>query len=266
MNQRESSAAATDSSGLPGRIALVTGGAGAIGRAMANALFVRGAKVVAADIGLPADPATCDFARDGCTEVHLDVSSKSEVAALTSRIIAALGGIDLLVNVAGVVSHGSAEHLAEDEWDRVMRINLRGTFLCCQAVIPTMKQQRYGRIVNIGSVVGKNGGNARPWLYPDEQLRAGNVAYGVSKAGVHAMTSFLAKELAAYGITVNAVAPGPIATPMTTNFPEALRALVPVGRMGTMDDVIDAILFLVSSKSGYITGEVLDVNGGLWCD
>lgn len=266
MNHSESSSAAAERAGLSGRVALVTGGAGAIGRAMATALTEHGATVVAADIGLTADPATCDFSPNGCTEVHLDVSSRSEIVALASRIVAELGAIDVLVNVAGIVSHGTAEHLDEAEWDRVMRINLKGSFLCCQAVIPTMKRRRYGRIVNIGSVVGKNGGNARPWLFPDEQLRSGNVAYGVSKAGVHAMTAFLAKELAAHGITVNAVAPGPIATAMTTHFPQVLRDLVPVGRMGTMDDVIDAILFLVSGRSGYVTGEVLDVNGGLWCD
>lgn len=250
---------------LSGRVALVTGGAGAIGRAMVEALVHRGATVVAADVGMVADPSTCDFASER-TDVHLDVSSKSEIIALTSRIVGMLGGIDVLVNVAGVISHGTAEHLPEEEWDRVLRINLKGTFLCCQAVIPTMVTRRYGRIVNIGSVVGKNGGNARPWLNADEQLRSGNVVYGVSKAGVHAMTAFLAKELAAQGITVNAVAPGPIATAMTTHFPEVLRALIPAGRMGTIDDVVDAILFLVSDRAGYITGEVLDVNGGLWCD
>ena len=266
MNANESRATVADSDDLSGRVALVTGGAGAIGRAVADALVLRGADVVAADIQLSADPATCTFARDACTEVHLDVASKAEVTALVSRVNAMLGGIDLLVNVAGVVSRGTAEHLAEEEWDRVLRINLRGTFLCCQAVIPGMKQERYGRIVNLGSVVGKNGGNARPWLHQDEQLRASNVAYGASKAGVHAITGFLAKELAAYGITVNAVAPGPIATGMTASFPEALQALVPAGRMGTVTDVVNAILFLLSGSSGYITGEVLDVNGGLWCD
>lgn len=266
MNQPESFAGAADSGGLAGRVALVTGGAGAIGRAVASALVQRGVKVVAADIGLSADPANCDFGRDACTQVRLDVSSKTGINDLAARIAGTLGGIDLLINVAGVVSFGSAEDLAEEEWDRVIRINLKGSFLCCQAVIPQMKRKRFGRIVNIGSVVGKNGGNARPWLSPDEQVRAGNVAYGVSKAGVHAMTSFLAKELAAFGITVNAVAPGPIATAMTTSLPEALRALIPVGRMGTMNDVVGAILFLASANSGFITGEVLDVNGGIWCD
>jgi 3-oxoacyl-[acyl-carrier protein] reductase len=256
----------TESSGLAGRVALVTGGAGGIGRAVATALVDRGVTVVAADVGLPADPATCRFDRAACTQVRLDVTRKAEITALVARIASTLDGVDLLVNVAGVVSFGSAETLAEDEWDRVIAINLKGTFLCCQAAIPGMKQKRYGRIVNMGSVVGKNGGNARPWVDPAEQLRASNIVYGISKAGVHAMTSFLAKELAPHGVTVNAVAPGPIATEMTRNFPATLQALIPVGRMGTLHDVVNAILFLVSSDSGYITGEVLDLNGGLWCD
>jgi NAD(P)-dependent dehydrogenase (short-subunit alcohol dehydrogenase family) len=132
--------------------------------------------------------------------------------------------------------------------------------------MPAMKQARFGRIVNIGSVVGKNAGNARAWLDPAELDRAGNVAYGVSKAGVHVMTGFLAKELAAFGVTVNAVAPGPIATAMTTQFPDNLRALIPVGRMGTPEDVARAIAFLASRDSGFINGEVLDVNGGIVCD
>jgi len=263
MNTSTTPAMEPAPSSFAGRVALVTGGAGAIGRATARALAARGATVIAADIdGFE----TSRDASDAFSEVRLDVTSKSDVTALVARAVAAHGGVDLLVNVAGVISHGSARDLAEAEWDRVLAINLKGTFLCCQAVMPVMTARRYGRIVNIGSVVGKNGGNARPWLDAGEQLRSGNVAYGVSKAGVHAMTAFLAKELAVHGVTVNAVAPGPVATTMITNYPQALRALVPVGRMGTLDDVIDAVLFLLSERCGYITGEVLDVNGGMWCD
>jgi 3-oxoacyl-[acyl-carrier protein] reductase len=176
------------------------------------------------------------------------------------------GRVDLLVNVAGVVSFGSAEAISEQEWDRVLDINLKATFFCCQAVIAPMRQRRYGRIVNIGSVIGKNAGNARPWLAPEEQNRSSNAAYGASKAGVHVITGFLAKELAPHGITVNAVAPGPIATAMTTELPESLRRLIPVGRMGVLDDVVRAILFLGSRDNGFVNGEVLDVNGGMWCD
>jgi len=252
--------------GFAGRVALVTGGAGGIGRALSDALVERGARVVAADIGVAGDPGTVALASAGRSDVHLDVTRQADVQALAARIVGSFGRIDMLVNVAGVVSRGAAADLAESEWDRVMDINLKGTFLCSQAAIPAMKAQGFGRIVNLGSVVGKNGGNARPWLDPREQASAGNVAYGVSKAGVHAMTAFLAKELAAFGITVNAVAPGPIATTMTTHFPQALAALVPVGRMGTIEEVVAAILFLLAPGSAYITGEVLDINGGLWCD
>jgi len=248
-----------------GRVALVTGGAGAIGREVVTALGALSARVIAADArGEGPDTTDGPLDRNGHV-VALDVTSKQQVHELVARIEAQVGHVDLLVNVAGIVSFGAAQDLAEDEWDRVIDINLKGTFLCCQAVMPAMKGRRFGRIVNIGSVVGKNGGNARPWLTPDEQQRAGNVAYGVSKAGVHMMTAFLAKELAAFGVTVNAVAPGPIATGMTGTFPSALRELIPVGRMGVVDDVVQAILFLLAPGAGFITGEVLDVNGGIWC-
>ena len=198
--------------------------------------------------------------------VALDVRRRDDIHRVVGEVVRTEGRLDVLVNVAGVVSFGSAEGLAEAEWDRVIDVNLKGTFLCCQAVMPQMRAQRAGRIVNIGSVVGKNAGNARPWIAPAEQNVAGNVAYGVSKAGVHALTGFLAKEMAAHGVTVNAVAPGPIATAMTTGFPEALRALVPVGRMGRLEDIVRAVLFLAGRDNGFVNGEVLDVNGGMWCD
>jgi len=247
-----------------GRIALVTGARGGIGSATAAALRERGAIVFATDVAASALSPDQDLSNGA--ELALDVTRKRDVEDVVGLVERSAGAVDLLVNVAGVVSFGSAAALEEAEWDRVLAINLKGSFLAAQAVIPGMKRARFGRIVNLGSVVGKNAGNARPWLSPDEQARAGNVAYGVSKAGVHAMTAFLAKELAAFGVTVNAVAPGPIATTMTTTFPEALRALIPVGRMGEMSDVVRAILFLASKDAGFVNGEVLDVNGGMWCD
>lgn len=251
-----------------GRVALVTGGLGAIGSAVVEALRARGARVIAVDGSASADPDDVSDAdlRGQPPALRLDVTQAGDLRAVVARIASALAPVDLLVNVAGVVSFGAAADLPEAEWDRVMGVNLKGSFLACQAVVPGMKRLRFGRIVNMGSVVGKNSGNARAWLDPTEQARAGNVAYGVSKAGVHAMTGFLAKELAGDGVTVNAVAPGPIATGMTAHFPDQLKALIPVGRMGTPADVASAVLYLAHRDAGYITGEVLDLNGGMWCD
>lgn len=249
-----------------GRIALVTGGKGVIGSAVIAALRERGATVVCADAGGQIDARTASRDDLAGATIHLDVTDRASIVAVVSRIEEQLGPIDVLVNVAGVVSFGSAQDLAEAEWDRVIDINLKGTFLACQAVMAGMKKARFGRIVNIGSVVPKVSGNPRPWIDPAEQQKASNVAYGVSKAGVHTMTGFLAKELAAHGVTVNAVAPGPIATAMTTNFPAQLKALIPVSRMGTAEDVARAVLFLASRENSFITGEVLDVNGGMLCD
>jgi 3-oxoacyl-[acyl-carrier protein] reductase len=247
-----------------GQVAIVTGGAGGIGGAVTRALLREGATVVCADRAAPALPEGADAAR--FHGAAFDVSKRDDVQNLVRSAVGKHGRVDLLVNVAGVVSFGSAESITEAEWDRVLGTNLKGTFLCCQAVIEPMRKQKYGRIVNIGSIVGKNSGNARPWIAAGEQDKAANAAYGASKAGVHALTGFLAKEMAAHGVTVNAVAPGPIATAMTTSFPEALKNLIPAGRMGALDDVVRAILFLAARDNGFINGEVLDVNGGMWCD
>ncbi|HEY9280872.1 MAG TPA: SDR family NAD(P)-dependent oxidoreductase [Eoetvoesiella sp.] len=248
---------------LEGRVALVTGGAGGIGRAVSLALAGHGARVVAADLAR----VDTDSPSDSPVEhVSLDVTNRADVVRCVDGVVKNYGRLDILVNVAGIVSMGSAENLDEAEWDRVMQINLKGTFLCCQAAIAHMRKQAFGRMVNLGSVIGKNGGNPRPWLDAREQDRASNVAYGVSKAGVHMMTAFLAKELANTGVTVNAVAPGPVASAMTTNFPQSLRDLIPVGRMGEAAEIASAVLFLAAPQSSFITGEILDVNGGIWCD
>lgn len=252
---------------LDGNVAIVTGAAGGIGSAVARALAAEGADLCLADLRPMREVATeCRAMGRRAIDVPTDVTRGASITAMVRQAEASLGRVDILVNVAGIVSFGSAEALAEAEWDRVLAVNLKGTFLCCQAAIPVMRRQRYGRIVNIGSIIGKNGGNARPWLDRAEQEKTANVAYGVSKAGVHTLTVFLAKELAADGITVNAVAPGPIASAMTTEFPKQLRRLIPVGRMGTAEDVARACLFLADKAAGGITAEILDINGGMWGD
>ena len=250
---------------LLGRTALITGAAGGIGQATARRFAAEGAALLLLDLKAPEDLAA-ELTAQGTKVLAIaaDVTSADQLHAAVARAVTDLGRLDILINVAGIVSFGSAATLPEAEWDRVIAINLKGSFLACQAAIPPMRAQNYGRIINLGSVIGKNGGNARPWIDPEEQTRSSNIAYGVSKAGIHAMTAFLAKELAPDNITVNAIAPGPIASAMTTNLPPTLKALIPMGRMGQADDVANAALYLASEQSGFVTGTVLDVNGGLF--
>lgn len=242
------------------RVALVTGAAGAIGSAVVKRLEDSGFLLASADVGK-----VSKISRKGIA-IELDVRSADGVRNAVRKTLDKFGRLDVLVNVAGITSLGSAQELAEEEWQSVLDINLTGSFRCAQAVIPTMKSQGFGRIVNLGSVLGKNGGNTRPWVDASEQQNSGNIAYGVSKAGVHAMTAYLAREVASFGITVNAVAPGPVASAMTASLPPAIKAMIPVGRMGMPDDVAAMISFLVSDEASFITGEVIDVNGGMWCD
>mgnify|MGYP001609968160 FL=1 len=250
-----------------GKTAIVTGAAGGIGSAVATQFAREGANLCLADTR-PEIAVAQEIRALGRAVIEqlTDVTDSAAVRLMVARTLEAFGRVDILVNVAGVSSHGSSEQVTDAEWDRVLTNNLKSVFLCCRAVIPPMRAQRYGRIVNIGSILGKNGGNPRPWIDRAEQTRAGNVAYGASKAGVHMLTMFLAKELAADGITVNAVAPGPIASAMTVNFPETLRALIPVGRMGQAAEVAEAVCFLASDAAAFITAEILDVNGGMWGD
>jgi 3-oxoacyl-[acyl-carrier protein] reductase len=252
---------------LPDRVALVTGAAGGLGRAIALRLASEGASLCLLD-RVPAAALRSEVEALGVAAIELagDVTDSSAVNAAVAQAAERFGRIDVLVNVAGISSHGASDDVTEELWNRVLATNLTSVFLCCKAVLPVMRSRRYGRIVSISSILAKNGGNPRPWIDPEEQKRAGNVAYGAAKAGMHALTFFLAKENAHHGITVNAVAPGPIATRMTHNFPQILRNLIPVGRMGTPEEVADAVAFLAGDSAGFITGEVLDVNGGSFMD
>jgi 3-oxoacyl-[acyl-carrier protein] reductase len=242
------------------KVAVVTGARGAIGNAVCRQLVAEGYKVAGLDLSEP------EKMLKGVSFYSCDVASRTAVRGVVDDIEEHLGEITALVNVAGIVSRGSALTLSVSELERVMRVNVQGTLVPCQVIGQLMVERRAGAIVNLGSVVGKNGGNARPWIDPNEQKGAGSVAYGMSKAAVHSMTHFLAKELAPSGVRVNAVAPGPIETDMTTAFPENLRALIPLGRMGRADEVAAAVCFLLSDKAGFISGEILDINGALWCD
>lgn len=250
-----------------GRAAIVTGGNGSIGSAIARSLAAEGCAIGLIDVRPPSEVAA-DIQRLGAQAVAFpaDVSDAKTLTAAFEQATNALGGLDIVVNAAGITSFGAAAALGEAEWDRVLAINLKGVFLACQAAIAPLRARGGGRIVNIGSVLAKNGGNARPWIAPAEQNASANVAYGVSKAGVHALTFYLARELAPFGITVNCVAPGPIASPMTNAFPKSLASLIPLGRLGQPSEVAAAVMFLASDEAAFITGEVLDINGGSWSD
>lgn len=247
--------------GLEGKVAIVTGAARGIGKATAIALAEEEVNVVVADIDLPVAEDTAGFITAKGVEtlaIQVDVSQRESVSKMVGAAIAHFEGIDILVNNAGICPLSPFEEIGDEEWHRVLNVNLKSAFLCSQAAIPTMRQRGWGRIINIASVAGKIGG-----------MKVG-AHYAASKGGLIALTFCLARQYARYGITVNAIAPATVATGMTRDWPEEakqeLLAGIPLGRLGTPKDVAAAVVFLASDAASFITGEVIDVNGGLLMD
>ena len=249
----------TDARPLEGRRALVTGASRGIGKATAIA-FARAGASVAVGYSANAESAEALVAAlqsdHDATAVALraDLADPDAAGALVEQTIAALGGIDIVVNNAGINRDNLAMRLSDDDWDSVIAIDLTAAFHICRAVLKPMLRQKFGRIVNVSSIAGVIG-------------NAGQSNYSAAKAGLIGLTKSLAREVASRDITVNAVAPGFIDTEMTTVLGEAVRnaaiAAIPKGRMGTAAEVAAAITFLVLPESGYITGHVLHVDGGL---
>ncbi len=241
-----------------GQVALITGGARGIGKAIAEGLARKGASVIIADVNL--DDAISTSAEIGKLGVRseafrLDVSMSEEVSRVFGDIQKDFGRLDILVNNAGITRDGLLLRMKEEDWDSVININLKGAFLCSKEAVKMMAKQRYGRIVNIASVVAFTG-------------NPGQVNYSASKAGIVGLTKTIAKEYASRGITANAVAPGFIMTAMTESLPdsvkEEMKRTIPMARFGTVEDVANAVIFLSSPESGYITGQVIHVNGGMY--
>jgi len=242
-------------SGLAGKVALITGGAQGIGLAIATALHEAGAVVIVGDL----DEAKAKEAAAGlggeAAAIRLNVADEQNVKQAVAQLLAERQRIDILVCNAGITRDVLLLRMKPEDWESVLAVNLHGTFYCIKQVLPAMAKQRYGRIVAISSIVGVMG-------------NAGQANYAASKAAVIGLTKSVAREYAGRNVTANAVAPGFIDTAMTQRLSESVRRQlyeqIPLGRLGTPQDVAHAVRFLVSDDAAYITGQVLHVNGGMW--
>lgn len=242
---------------LQGRTAIVTGAAQGIGRAIAEALAQAGADIAVADLDPSRSAETvAAVEKIGRKALNLkaNVADTGETKSMVEQVLKAWGKVDILVNNAGITRDGLLLRMKEEDWNLVLQINLNGTFNCTKAVLQPMTKQRYGRIVNIASIVGVIG-------------NAGQANYSASKAAVIGFTKTVGREYASRNVTVNAVAPGFIDTAMThglsTDVKDTLLKQIPLGRLGTPADIAAAVRFLVSEEAAYITGHVLHVNGGM---
>jgi 3-oxoacyl-[acyl-carrier protein] reductase len=242
------------------RVAVITGGSSGIGRAVALRMAGPDTKICfnhcdPDDVNAEQMEKLIEGAGSSAWGTCVDVASQSGVQSFFNKIVEECGRVDVLVNNAGISIDGLLVRMKVSDWDRVLAVNLKGAFNCIQAVAKIMMKQRAGRIINMASVVGVTG-------------NAGQASYTASKAGLIGLTKTVARELAPRGITVNAVAPGFIDTPMTELLSEkvkqAMLAQIPLGRIGQPEDVADVIAFLASDKASYITGQVIHVNGGMY--
>ncbi len=242
---------------LKDKVALVTGGAQGIGRTIGEELTRAGAHVVLGDVNLEGAQATAEAINNNggsASAIKIDVSNAAEVKQVFDFILKDKKPVDILVNNAGITRDGLMIRMKESDWNLVLDINLKGSFLCSQQAAKQMMKQKSGAIVNIASIVGVMG-------------NFGQANYSASKAGVIGLTKTLAREVASRGIRVNAVAPGFIDTEMTRVLDEAVRQKlieqIPLARLGLPEDVARCVAFLVSDKSSYITGQVINLNGGM---
>jgi 3-oxoacyl-[acyl-carrier protein] reductase len=243
---------------MRGHTAIITGGGRGIGRAIAESLAGHGVNMVVVDVNLDiAKEAAAELENAGIKSIALkaDVSNAVDVHSIFEEVLKEFGKVEILVNNAGITRDALLLRMKEEDWDSVININLKGTFLCSKEAVKAMSKQRYGRIINIASVVAFMG-------------NPGQANYSASKAGIVGLTKTIAKEYASRGITVNAVAPGFITTAMTDALPENVKQemlkAIPMNKFGSVEDVANAVVFFAMPESEYITGQVMHVNGGMY--